>query len=74
MNSRHARRSCKAKWGGAVVLEAYSGVREGAVTEGAGHPPVAGGVALGVQETWVHDAVEGQGGDFRPFKCEAEHM
>ena len=45
--------------GGAVVLQLGGGVREGAVTEGAGHTPVAGGVALGVQKPQVHDAVEG---------------
>ena len=57
-----------------MVLEVGCGVREEAVTEGAGHPSVAGGMALGVQETQVHDAVEGQGGEFCPFVGEAEHV
>ena len=35
--------------GGAVVLEVGDGVRVGAVTEGARHASVAGGVVLGVQ-------------------------
>ena len=35
--------------GGAVLLEVGGGVRVGAVTEGARHASVAGGVVLGVQ-------------------------
>ena len=42
-----------------MVLEVGGGVRVGAVTEGARHAPVAGGMVLGAQQPQVHDAVEG---------------
>ena len=35
--------------GGAMVLEVSGGVRVGAVTEGARHSPIAGGMVLGAQ-------------------------
>ena len=49
VNRRRARCGCRAKGGGGVViLELGLGVREGTVAEGAGHPSVARGRALGV--------------------------
>ena len=50
VNRRHARSNCRAKWGGAVVLEVGGGVRVGAVTGGARHAPVAGGMVLAAQQ------------------------
>ena len=55
-----------------MVLEVGGGVRVGAVTEGARHASVAGGVVLGVQQPEVHDAVEGQCRDLGAFIREAE--
>ena len=58
--------------GGAVVLEVGGGVRVRAVTEGARHASVAGGVVLGVQQPELHDAVEGERRDLGAFIREAD--
>ena len=42
-----------------MVLKVGVGVQVGAVTEGARHSPVLGGMVLGAQQPQVHDAVEG---------------
>ena len=44
------------------MLDVGGGVRVGAVTEGARHASVAGGVVLGVQQPELHDAVRASAG------------
>ena len=60
--------------GVAVVVEVGLGVQEGAVTQGAGHSCVAGGVALGVHLGQVHDAMKGQCGGLCFLVGEAEQV